>query len=904
MKMKNTTTIFFMIMGLVFFTGCGATRNAAVDGSSDSTDDWDAAGDQVDGINDPSGDEGGEPDVVGECVPGDVRCGIDGIRERCSDAAEWENDPCSDSEACVDDGLCLPTVCERGETRCDPTDSTRVEICNETHTGWTLSVVCSGDSVCEYGVCVPQSCEPGTILCTSDGQMRECNETGTGYGDPVDCEDGTICDGDECVPVICTPGEAECVDLERRRICNFLGTGYDPEDCPEGTSCTGGECIEHICEPLSKRCDPSDPLAWQQCNASGTEWGPSTACPDGQGCSDGRCLTQVCEPGSSMCAPGGLIRTCSDSGTEWNDPVPCPTGQACDGGTCMNIICTPGESTCVDAATVRVCNDTGTRYVEEPCGDGYVCEGTTCRLQICLPRLRQCSGPASIEECNSAGTAWVPAGTCNASMGEVCFEGACLTLCQQAETADSSIGCRFYGIDLDQADELSADSSPYAIVVSNTHDTLTASVSVQDRVGGAWRSRASTTIAPNSLYTFRLTPDQHVEDTNRMNGYAYKITSNIPVVAYQFNPIDSASQYSNDASLLLPYHALGPLYYVSSWKHLAVANYRGYITVVGVQDGTSVTARVTTSTVAGGGIPAMSSGGTYTATLNENDALQIATASAQLDLTGTRVTASGPVAVFGGTECADVPQNCSWCRTASGGTLPSSHGTYTCAWCDHVEEQMFPVNTWGQSYIAARVPVRSTGTAVEAGYWRVIASENNTTVTIDRASGITLRFPSGVTPPYRINEGQYLEFEMVGPTATPGDALITADRPIMLVQYIEGQECTNRGAGDGGDPAMILMVPQEQYLSEYIFLTPNTYALDYVVVVRQTGATITLDGAAIPSSAFINVTSNYQVARRSLTDGVHNIYGTSPFGIIGVGYSPYVSYGYMGGLALRVINPG
>jgi hypothetical protein len=416
---------------------------------------------------------------------------------------------------------------------------------------------------------------------------------------------------------------------------------------------------------------------------------------------------------------------------------------------------------------------------------------------------------------------------------------------------------------------------------------------------GRQASRASQTITPNSLYTFRLTPDQHVEDTNRGNGYAYKITSDLPVIAYQFNPIDSASQYSNDASLLLPRHTLADSYYVAGWKNLQAATAeRSHFNVVGVQDGTSVTVRVSAATVAGGGIPALGAGGTYTTTLNEADVIQIATSAANLDLTGSRITSSGPVAVFGGSECADVPQSCSWCRTASGSTLPSTHGSYTCAWCDHVEEQMFPVNTWGMSYIAARVPVRSTGGLVEAGYWRVLASEDSTTVSITTISGITIR---GVSFPYVLSAGQYLEFEMTGPASTPGDALVTANKPILLIQYIEGQECTNRGSGDGGDPAEILMVPQEQYLSKYVFLTPNTYANDYVVVVKPTGATITLDGSTVGS--FISVTSEWQVARPSVGDGVHTISGTSPFGIIGVGYSPYVSYGYMGGLALRVINP-
>jgi hypothetical protein len=922
--MKNMKkTIITTVLGMVLFTayGCGATR-----GGEDAFVDFTVEQDGLDGVGDttpdPLADDGS--DVILDCVPGTVRCGIDGVRERCSATGTWDNDPCPTDSACIGEGECLARVCERGETRCNPDDPAQVQICDGTMTGWVLSMVCPGESICEYGVCVPRSCEPGSVLCTSDGKMRVCNEAGTGYGDPEDCETGMVCDTDACVPVVCTPGTMECIDLARRRVCNFLGSGWDAEDCVEGTSCTDGECLEQVCDPLSRDCDPADHLAWRQCNASGTAWGASTACPEGQGCSSGVCLTQVCVPGATICAPGGLIRTCSDSGTEWGTPSPCPGGQACDGGTCMPVVCTPGDSTCLDDSTASVCNDTGTRYVDEPCGGGYVCASDACRLQTCLPGLRQCLGPTSIEECDASGTGWATVATCNGAAGEVCFEGACLTLCQQAEMADSSIGCVFYGADLDNysttSDPYGTDTSPYAIVVANTHDSLSAAVTVQDRRGGGgtWRTRATYTIGTNSLHTFQLDPDQHAEDTNYLSGYAYRVTSTIPVVAYQFNPIDSADRFTNDASLLLPKHALDQHYFVSSYRHLFNGAEAGYVTVVGTVDGTSVTVTVRAGTSAGGGIPALSSGGTYTRTINEGDVLQLATSAANNDLTGSTVDATQPVAVFGGTECSDVPQSCSWCRDAYG-TTPGypptpglvcgwdvdcpAHAANTCAWCDHLEEQMFPLTTWGTSYVAARVPVQSSG-AVEAALWRVIASEDSTTVTISVEAGVTARFAPGGGFTTVLNRGQYMEFELAGTSSNPGDAFIQATRPIMVVQYIEGQECTNIDpfAAMGGDPAMILMVPTEQYLAEYIFLTPSTYDVNYVVVVKPTAGTVTLDGAAV--GGFINAGGGFQVSRRSVSAGVHHIEGTQPFGIIGVGYSPQVSYGYMGGLALRVINPG
>jgi len=46
-------------------------------------------------------------------------------------------------------------------------------------------------------------------------------------------------------------------------------------------------------------------------------------------------------------------------------------------------------------------------------------------------------------------------------------------------------------------------------------------------------------------------PDQSVNGTIKSTS-AYKVTSDLPIVAYQFNPLDNANVFSNDASLLIP----------------------------------------------------------------------------------------------------------------------------------------------------------------------------------------------------------------------------------------------------------------------------------------------------------------------------------------------------------------
>jgi len=522
---------------------------------------------------------------------------------------------------------------------------------------------------------------------------------------------------------------------------------------------------------------------------------------------------------------------------------------------------------------------------------------------VCTGGDVQCTGEDTYNRCKADGSGWDTGLTCPA--GTTCMSGGCFTPCTFAERNRSSIGCLFYAVDLDQADELNADASPYAVIASNTDDTHTASVSLQRKSGATWTDLERQSLAPNTLYTFRTAADTHVEDTALSAGAAYRVLSDFPIVAYQFNPIDSADQWSNDASLLLPIHTLDRWNFVSSWHHFMFGenNYRSYVTVVGTQDGTEVTVIPSTAVIAGGGVPDVGAGTPYTATLNDGDVLQLSSASDAGDMTGTYVESSAPVAVFGGTECSDIPYLCDWCRDVFGNPPGGEHRENTCAWCDHLEEQMFPLTTWGKTMVAARVPVRSSGGVAEAAFWRVIASEDATTVNINARAGLTLRFPPGYGTPATLARGQILEFELTGPDWDPGDALVEADKPVLVVQYIEGQECTNLDAGGGGDPAMVLMIPVEQYLDEYLFLTPNTYEVDQVIVVRQAGAVNTLDDHVLTDERFIPVAAGYEVARVMVGDGVHRITGTSAFGIIAVGYSPYVSYAYPGGLSLEVINP-
>ncbi|RLB65204.1 MAG: hypothetical protein DRI90_02610, partial [Deltaproteobacteria bacterium] len=363
-------------------------------------------------------------------------------------------------------------------------------------------------------------------------------------------------------------------------------------------------------------------------------------------------------------------------------------------------------------------------------------------------------------------------------------------------------------------------------------------------------------------------------------GGAYKIVSDLPVIAYEFNPIDGQSSATSDASLLLPTSALDSYHYIVGWE----PQYGNpQLVVVAAQDGTSVTVTPTASTIGGGGLPALTANvpHTFAQTLNEGDYLQI---EANASLNGTYITSTKPVAVFSAHDCANIPV----------GVIA----------CDHLEEQIFGLQTWGKIYVGARMPVRDSN-AMETTLWHIIASENATQVSFTASPQVT-GLPSS---PQMLNSGQVLEMWVSGTPANPGDFVVTADKPILMAEYLTGRgNVPNINQDQAGDPAMTQAVPVEQFLDSYVVLVPGSWVLDFVILTKPIGSTITIDGSPVPQSNFIVINDGvnppqWEVARVAVSDGVHTATGTQPFGIVVVGYDFADSYAYPGGLNQQLINP-
>ena len=115
----------------------------------------------------------------------------------------------------------------------------------------------------------------------------------------------------------------------------------------------------------------------------------------------------------------------------------------------------------------------------------------------------------------------------------------------------------------------------------------------------------------------------------------------------------------------------------------------------------------------------------------------------------------------------------------------------SCAACDHANEQMMPVNTWGTVFHT--VPL---GNLTAWGY-RILASEDNTLVTVDGGT------------PINLNAGAS---HQVLNTVQP--VCISGNKPISVTQMMQGQTCAGIG-----DPSLLMLMPDDRMSTSVQFTT-------------------------------------------------------------------------------------
>lgn len=270
---------------------------------------------------------------------------------------------------------------------------------------------------------------------------------------------------------------------------------------------------------------------------------------------------------------------------------------------------------------------------------------------------------------------------------------------------------------------------------------------------------------------------------------------------------------------------------------------------------------------------------THTVTLNQGETYLLrdlagGSRNGPSDLTGSIITSTKPVAVFGGNRATFIPSQ------------------YFAA--DHLVEQLPPTNTWGREFVTMPLVTGST----RGDLFRFLAQADNTQLTVNGTVVATLK------------RGQFYEQNLVGP------GHILSSKPILVAQYAYSQNYYRTDPGGNpnfqGDPLMMIVPPFEQFLANYTVSTPVVSSIlaaqrfdrNFLNIVAPAEAVglIEVNGAAVAANKFVAIgTSGFFGAQVPIALGTYQLAGPLPFGAFVYGFGSFDSYGYVGGQALSPV---
>lgn len=496
--------------------------------------------------------------------------------------------------------------------------------------------------------------------------------------------------------------------------------------------------------------------------------------------------------------------------------------------------------------------------------------------------------------------------------------------CLQIESeGPSNLGCRYHAVPTANAGLNSAFDHNFGVVVHNPSEHP-AQVQITREATDVVEAQA--TVPAGGLHTFRLPLDLGLkltlseEESRRAHLASYLVASDQPVVVYQFNPldymVDGQYSHSNDAALVLPEHALSTVHLVMTratfgvqmleWQHSP-----GFVAVMAPWADTEVTVIFTAHTEPGPELPAYAPGDVATFTLAAGEVLQVVSArptgcpgitapcpidreslyaeqccdaGPDYDLTGTRIESTKPVAVFSGHNCTFVPFD-TWA-------------------CDHLEEQMPPLEAWSSEYLVIRTyPMSPNPMEPEPNRIRLLSAVDGNRIHLDPPQWISVEGADELRSEVRLDAGRWVEFE------TWDDVHLMGEEPFAAAQFIVGEDSYRPPYIDPyseewrGDPSMGLAVPMGQFRTVYRFLAPTTVPENYVSVVKPVGTPVYLDGCRVLDEGFtpVGTSGTWEAARIAVSTGAHTLAGDAPFGVTSYGFARYTSYLYAAGQNLHTL---
>jgi len=343
------------------------------------------------------------------------------------------------------------------------------------------------------------------------------------------------------------------------------------------------------------------------------------------------------------------------------------------------------------------------------------------------------------------------------------------------------------------------------------------------------------TVAANQITTITL-PNSLVEHylSGIVEDKGIYISSLDTIAVFAIN----LKEFTGDGSKVVPIQTLGTEYMIPSYEGLF--GYNSELLIVATEDDTEV--EITLTSPSDNGIPA---GTPFTLSLDRGESYQLISTNGG-DFTGSVIRGTDesgvcrPFAVFSGVRCVNIP--------------------VSCVACDHIFDQSLPVDTWGTDYFIVPFDFAT-------GYtYRILALENNTTVTLNDGSTVVL------------NSGQFEEFNDV-----PVAHCVSADKPISVIQYMQGIDCAGLG-----DPAMCILNDVTQKVDNITFSTVEStiitsHSLNIVMNTSDVGS-LQMNGVQVDPAEFSPFTScpSQSFAQISIPEGVYTL--QAPTGISGYVY--------------------
>ena len=372
-------------------------------------------------------------------------------------------------------------------------------------------------------------------------------------------------------------------------------------------------------------------------------------------------------------------------------------------------------------------------------------------------------------------------------------------------------------------------------------------------------------ITPAQVYI----PANESEQRKNVGVHVYAKDKRAFFSCYVVNETGAESAGSTrDASLVLPTRMLGKEYLVQTYPNDTRAT---EFAVVATEDNTNViiTPKVQTSKKSPADTPirlnGLRKGEVYL--IRSDDPAEVE----NIDLSGSTVCATKPVAVFQGNEATKI---------ASGST-----GSFS---VNHAFEQTLPVANWGREFYLGITE------KAKSNFYNVIAAYDKTLVWVNNAA-----------KPDTLNAGESFEVlkALVSPVSTT--AKIKTDKPIMVNNYLScGGANTEDHFDDAGNytlyswgnstsamiPAWEMRVNKMAFFTDTIVNeTKDGIAHMYVQVVTKATdvATFELDGVAVPADTFdlIAADNSMAVANIELPDTGLHVLTTTGSGFVGFVYT-------------------